>query len=97
MDKSDNIVNNYGHGITLVERKNLIVTGVKKIDNFDNEEFLIETSMGYLAIKGENLELIKLDTVQGNVSIKGLLISFTYIEDHKNKGKENSIFNRLFK
>ena len=97
MEKIDNIVGNYSHSINMVERKNLIVTGVKKIENFDSEEFLLETSMGYLVIKGSDLELVKLDTMQGNVSIKGLIISFTYIEDYKTKNKENSVFNRLFK
>ena len=88
---------NYNHGINLVERKKLMVTGVKKIDIFDSEEFLLETAMGYLVIKGSDLELVKLDTMQGNVSIKGLIISFSYIEDSKSKNKENSVFNRLFK
>jgi len=98
MDKNDNTITNYNHGISVVERKNIIVTGVKKIDNFDDEEFLMETTMGYLIVKGEGLELIKLDTMQGNVSIKGLIKSFTYVEDsNKSKDKENSIFNRLFK
>lgn len=97
MDKTDTTITNYNHGISVVERKNIIVTGVKKIDNFDNEEFLMETTMGYLIVKGEGLELIKLDTMQGNVSIKGLIKSFTYIDEGKPKDKENSIFNRLFK
>ena len=57
----------------------------------------METTMGYLIVKGDGLELIKLDTMQGNVSIKGLIKSFTYIEEGKTKDKENSIFNRLFK
>lgn len=97
MDKTDNTITNYNHGISVIERKNIIVTGVKKIDNFDAEEFLMETTMGYLVVKGEGLELIKLDTMQGNVSIKGLIKSFTYIDDNQKKDKENSIFNRLFK
>ena len=97
MEKLENIVGNYSHSINMVERKNLMVTGVKKIENFDSEEFLLETSMGHLVIKGSELELVKLDTMQGNVSIKGLIISFTYIEDYKTKNKENSVFNRLFK
>ncbi len=97
MDKVDNIINNYSHSINIVERKNMIVTGVKKIDNFDDEEFLLETSMGHLIIKGIELELVKLDTMQGNVSIKGTIISLTYVEDYKSKSKENSIINRLFK
>ena len=97
MDKTENLVGNYSHSVNLVERKNMIITGVKKIENFDSEEFLLETSMGYLVIKGTDLELVKLDTMQGNVSIKGVVISYTHVDDHKTKDKENSIFNRLFK
>ncbi len=97
MEKLDDAINNYNHGITLVERKSLIVTGVKKIENFDDEEFLMETNMGFLIVKGEELELIKLDTMQGNVSIKGIVKALTYVEDVKTKDKEQGIFNRLFK
>ena len=97
MDTKENLIGNYNHSINIVERKNLIVTGVKKIENFDSEEFLLDTIMGHIVIKGTELELVKLDTMQGNVSIKGTVISFSYIEDFKNKNKENSILNRLFK
>lgn len=95
MDKQDNI-SNYNHGISLLERKSLVITGVKKIENFDSEQFLLETIMGFIIIKGEGLELVKLDTLQGNVSIKGTINSISYAEEAK-KNKENSIFNRLFK
>ena len=98
METREAIIGSYNHSITLTERKNLLITGVKKIENFDNEEFLLETTMGYLVIKGEGLELIKLDTVSGNVSIKGLVTAFTYMADEKKKNKETtSVFNRLFK
>ena len=70
MEKIDNTISNYNHGISVIERKNLIVTGVKKIENFDTEEFLMETIMGYLIVKGKNLDKIKLDTIQRNDSIK---------------------------
>lgn len=96
MDKQDNL-NNYNHGISLFERKSLVITGVKKIENFDSEQFLIETVMGFMLIKGDGLELIKLDTLQGTVSIKGLINSMGYIEENTKKDKENSIFSRLFK
>ncbi len=96
MEKVENEFNNYNHGITLTERKNLIVSGVKKIENFDEEEFLMDTTMGMLTVKGEGLELIKLDTMQGNVSIKGKVNSINYNEDIKVKEKDR-IFNRLFK
>ena len=70
MDKQDNSMSNYNHGINLFERKSLVITGVKKIENFDSEQFLLETVMGFIIIKGIDLELVKLDTLQGHVSIK---------------------------
>ncbi len=96
MDKQENSISNYNHGISLLERKNLVITGVKKIENFDKEQFLLETIMGFIIVKGEDLELVKLDTLQGNVSIKGTVNALYYAEDI-NKKKEDSIFNRLFK
>lgn len=96
MDKSDNI-NTFNHSITLNERKNIVVSGVKKIESFDENEFLMETSMGYLYIKGENLEIIKLDTFQGTVSIKGKFTTLNYVDNTKKKEKEESVFLKLFK
>jgi len=93
----ENNIDNYNHAINLIERKNMLITGVKKIDNFDSEEFLMDTVMGYLIIKGKDLELLKLDTMQQTVSIKGQVNSMAYIENNKNKEKDTSIINRLFK
>lgn len=97
MDKQENSINSYNHGINLFERKSLIITGVKKIENFDSEQFLLETIMGFMVIKGSELELVKLDTLQGNVSIKGNISVINYVEENTKKNKEESIFNRLFK
>ena len=93
MDKVDTLAN-LNHNITINERKNIIITGVKKIDSFDNEEFLMETTMGKLTIKGKELEMVKLDTYQGSVSIKGVVISISYEDKVK---KEEGLFNKLFK
>lgn len=97
MDKDTSNISNYNHSISLLERKTLVITGVKKIDNFDNIHFLLETTMGFLIIKGENLELIKLDTLAGNVTIKGEICSMDYLLDNMKKSKEESILGRLFK
>ena len=96
MDKIDSI-SSYNHSVSIVDRKNILVTGVKKIESFDDTEFLMDTVMGYLAIKGEELELLKLDTMQGSVSIKGLLKSLAYLDENTKKDKESSLIGRLFK
>ena len=82
MDKIDSL-NNLNHNITINERKNIIISGVKKIESFDYEEFLLETTMGNITIKGSDLEIIKLDTYQGSVSIKGKINSLSYIDVYR--------------
>ena len=59
MDKTKEIENSFNHGISIAERKNILVTGVKKIESFDNEEFFMETTLGFLVIKGEELEILQ--------------------------------------
>jgi len=85
------------HNIAISMRKSINLTGVKKIENFDENEFLLETNMGYLMIKGTNLEIIKLDTYQGDVSIKGKVDSLNYLENNKKQEKQESVFSKLFK
>jgi len=92
MDKTE--IASFNHNITINERKNIVITGIKKIDSFDKEEFLLETTMGSLVIKGSELEIIKLDTYQGSVSIKGVVNSISYNESTK---KEEGVFSKLFK
>ena len=71
------------HEINIKDRGLLRLTGVNKIESFDDEEFLMETVMGFLVVKGENLEIVKLDTKDGIVSIKGSIISLSYIDEIK--------------
>lgn len=97
MDKVRELENNFNHGISIAERKNIIVTGVKKIESFDNEEFMMDTTLGFLVIKGSGLEIIKLDTYQGNVSIKGKIDSLMYLDSNNKKDNDNSLLNKLFK
>ncbi len=87
----------YGsHEIKITDRSLISLSGINKISSFDDQEFLMESNMGMILLKGENLEIVKLDTHDGNVKIKGKLISFAYIENLK-KNKEESLLSKLFK
>ncbi len=88
---------NFGNQeIKIIDRSNINISGVNKIVSFDDEEFLMETIMGNIRLLGEGLELLKLDTNDGNVKIKGHINSLTYIDGNSTKIKE-SVFNKLFK
>ena len=84
------------HQVKLTNRKNLEISGVKEVDSFDNEEFLLETVQGYIIIRGQNLQLKNLDVSSGNVTIKGKIDEFSYIDEaHGEKAK--GIFSKLFR
>lgn len=85
---------NMNHVIKLVERKNIVISGIKRIINFDDKEFSLESNMGDILIKGSGLEMIKLDTIDGNVSIKGTIDSISYSLSGKDK---ESLITKLFK
>ena len=97
MDKIKEMENSFKHGISIAERKNILVTGVKKIESFDKEEFMMDTTLGFLIIKGSGLEIIKLDTYQGNVTIKGTVDSLSYVSKEMKKQKEDTFISKLFK
>ena len=96
MNKDTDKLELLNHSISITERQNIQISGITKIDSFDNEEFLLETSAGPLGIKGKGLEIIKLDTYEGTIMIKGVVDAFSYFDTGKSK-KENSIITKLFK
>lgn len=84
------------HFVKINNRKELEISGVKEVDSFDNEEFLLETVMGYLVVRGQNLQLKNLDVGEGLVSIKGKIYELSYVdEQHQEKAK--GFFSKLFK
>lgn len=82
------------HNFICKERKLLEISGVKNVERFDENEFLMETTLGFMMVKGSELALNKLDTEHGDVIIKGNIDVIEYTTSHKSK---ESIFTRLFK
>lgn len=84
------------HELKMLDRNMLAISGVNKIVSFDNLEFIIESIMGAIHIKGEGLELLNLDTTEGAIKIKGKINGINYIEK-VNKKREESFIAKLFK
>lgn len=96
MNKEIEVSELTNHSISVIGRKTINISGITKINSFDSEEFLLETTMGALGIKGKELEIIKLDTYEGTISIKGILEGFSYLDSNKSK-KEDGMISKLFK
>ena len=90
----ENITNNIVSDISINSRKRISLSGIKKLISFNPNEFLIDSSLGIIVLKGNNLEVLKLDVVQGELNIKGSFDSLEYVDKLK---KKESIIARLFK
>lgn len=84
------------HDISINDRTHINMTGIRKIISFDPEEFLLDSSLGTILLKGSKLEIVKLNTTDGDLSIKGKLDSICYIEG-KQKNSSEGFISKLFK
>ena len=91
--KSNNTVE---HDVIMRGRKLLDITGVKQVESFDNEEFILETVMGFLSIRGQNLQMKNLDVEKGIVSIKGKVFDLVYV-DEQSGDKAKGFFSKIFR
>ena len=92
----ENVLQTLKHQVVLTDRKEMVIEGVKTIQSFDSSEFLIETIMGYMLIKGKGLMLGKMDNDKEELTIKGEVNSMEYISSSKDK-VNGGILKKLFK
>ena len=76
----ENNIIKLNHEVKIVDRNSIYISGILKIISFNDEEFLLESSMGNIHIKGNNLEVVKMDTLDGIVKIKGKVCSYNYLD-----------------
>ena len=81
------------HSIQLEERHRLAVTGVSEGLSFDENEVIMDTSLGLLTVEGEGLHVEKLSLDMGELSLEGSIQSLCYSRGNQKKG---SIWSRLF-
>lgn len=73
------------HSMKMDGRKTLELSGVQQVERFDSSEFLLETVMGKLKIRGSGLKMKHFDTVNKKVLIEGRINSFLYVESGTGK------------
>ena len=82
--------------LALENRKKLTINGVIEVINFNESQILLNTDVGTMIIRGQELKMNKLDVQNGDVVIAGKLDSFVYTND-KSKAKKDTIMSRLFR
>lgn len=89
--------NNVIQNLILENREKLTITGVIDVLSFDDQIVIVETQLGLLTIKGEDLRINKLSLDSLEVVIEGQIFSLGYSDENYGKKSNGSIFEKIFK
>ena len=82
--------------IVIQNREKTIVTGVEDILSFDDELVIMQTNLGMLTIKGQELKMNKLNLDNSELIIEGKTCAIAY-SDAVDGNKKQGFMSKLFK
>ena len=97
MVEDSNKVKNVIQNIILENREKLNVSGVLDVLSFDDQIVIVETELGLLTIKGENLKINKLNIDTSEVTLDGYIFNISYSNSDGFKKNTSSFISKIFK
>ena len=94
--KGNNSINNVIQNIILENREKLSISGVLDVLSFDDHVVILETELGLLTVKGDNLRINKLSLDTAEVIIDGEIYNLGYSEKDTIQ-KTGGFLNKIFK
>ena len=81
------------HSIRVDSRGSADVLGVTEVVSYDENNIVMETNMGQLTLDGSDLNIVKLNLGEGEISVEGKIDAFYYMEPKEKR----SFFSGLFR
>lgn len=91
--QNSNIIQN----LILENREKLTITGVVDVLSFDDQIVIVDTQLGLLTIKGEDLRINKLSIDSSEVVIEGQVFNLGYSDSDISKKSNGSLLGKIFK
>ena len=87
------------HNVVLSNRRQMTVSGVIRVDNFNENIIVVITEAGQMTVEGLNLHISKLSLETGDMNIDGDITGLLYSNDvsEPGGGKSSKFFSKLFK
>jgi len=89
------------HQVQIVNRERVLITGVLHVDSFDDQEVILDTDLGVLTIRGEDLHIRELSLEQGSFAVDGGIMGLQYsaaARGKKGKGsRRGGLLDRLLR
>ena len=83
--------------LVLENREKLSISGVLDVLSFDDQVVIVETELGLLNVKGDNLRINKLSLDTSEVVVEGDIYSMVYSDKDTNKKTSTSLLGKIFK
>ena len=81
----------------LENREKLSISGVLDVLSFDDQIVILETELGLLTVKGENLRINKLSLDTSEVIVDGEIYGLNYSEKDPEKKNGGGILGKIFR
>ncbi len=95
-ERKSNVNSTIMQNLVLENREKLSISGVNDVLSFDDQIVILETQLGLLTIKGENLRINKLSIDSEEVVIEGEINNLAYSEKDIER-KSNTFLGKIFK
>lgn len=82
--------------VCLFSRRKMSLTGVEEVSSFTEEQILLSSVMGMIAIGGRELKIENFSMEEGVLHLSGEVDSFYYYDKRKT-GEKTGIFAKLLK
>ena len=83
--------------LILENRGKLSISGVIDVLSFDDQVVMVETELGLLTVKGENIRINKLSLDSSEVTIDGEIYQMAYSEKEGIEKGGGGFLNKIFK
>ena len=83
--------------LILENREKLSISGVLDVLSFDDQIVILETELGLLTVKGENLRINKLSLDTSEVIVDGEIYGLNYSEKDPEKKNGGGILGKIFR
>lgn len=90
------MANSVIQNVILENRSKLSISGVLDVLSFDDQVVILETDLGLLTVKGENLRINKLSIDTSEVIVEGDIAGLNYSDKDMEKNA-GSFFGKIFK
>ncbi|MBP7025440.1 MAG: sporulation protein YabP [Clostridia bacterium] len=97
MDERKTINTSVIQNLILENRGKLSISGVLDVLSFDDQVVIVETELGLLTVKGENLRINKLSIDTSEVIVEGDISSLTYSDSKTSEKSKGSLISKIFK